>query len=345
MGNKQSDTEADDSPPKLVQSELAQSRASDRKAARKAAHFTKNLLVEEFHRQIEDCYEIKGGKRLGQGGFGTVCEVVHKKSGKLFAMKTVELSRIQTEAQFKFVLNEVDVIRQLDHPNIVRVQEVFHTPDNLFLVMDRYTGGDLLASYQFESEAATAGLVAKIVSAIRYCHDHHVAHRDLKLDNVMYASLDPDAEPKLIDFGLGTSFEDGMRHHDLVGTYLYMDPAVIRGTHSPTAADMWSIGVIAFCLLSGYPPFNGRNIPELKAAIQHLPLEFNDPVWDSISEEAKDFISQLLVKDYHYRPTAAQAMEHPWLKAGKQHAVTALNVDHPLRNEVRESPLPCPYLA
>ncbi|KAG5187758.1 hypothetical protein JKP88DRAFT_267783 [Tribonema minus] len=301
----------------------------DKESLRRNQTLLQNLVHEEHRRAIQEVYELAGGKQLGspvqhdmqsfqvedkcEGGFGKVQIVTRKATGKDFALKTVELDRVRDKKSFDFFMKEVDIMKNLDHPNIVRLQEVFHTPDYLFLVMDLCTGGNLLQSYKFKTERAAADIVRNIVNAIRYCHDRGIAHRDLKLDNIVYEHNGPDAEVKLVDFGLSCHYTEAQLEHDVVGTWIYMAPEVIGGSHFPTACDMWSIGVIAYLLLCGYPPFSGETRDKLKWQIRHGTYKFHDSAWRHITPLAKSFITRLLVRNPQERMTAAEAQHHPWI--------------------------------
>eukprot|EP00752_Nemacystus_decipiens_P008847 g7895.t1 len=272
-----------------------------------------NLVHDEFRRQITEVYDMNEGSLLGKGGFGTVQTVVHKESRKKYALKAVELSRVKDEKSLDFFFREVEVMRKLDHPNICRLHAVYPTVEHLFMVMDLCEGGDLLTTYHFKSEQDAANIVLKVTNAVRYMHDRNIAHRDLKLDNILTDDTQEGADVKLVDFGLSAHFQDFRLEHDVVGTWVYMAPEVISGSHFPRTCDMWSIGVIAYLLLCGYPPFGGNSTAELKEQIQHGTYQFHHDAWSSISGKAKNFIKRLLVRNPQERMSAAEAQHHPWL--------------------------------
>ncbi|CAM9143785.1 unnamed protein product [Ectocarpus sp. 12 AP-2014] len=272
-----------------------------------------NLVHDEFRRRITEVYDMNEGSLLGKGGFGTVQTVVHKETRKKFALKAVELSRVKDEKSLNFFFREVEVMRQLDHPNICRLHAVYPTVEHLFMVMDLCEGGDLLTTYHFKSERNAANIVLRVTNAVRYMHDRNIAHRDLKLDNILTDETKEGADVKLVDFGLSAHFKDFQLEHDVVGTWVYMAPEVISGSHFPRTCDMWSIGVIAYLLLCGYPPFGGSSTAELKEQIQHGTYQFHHEAWSDISGKAKNFIKRLLVRNPQERMSAAEAQHHPWL--------------------------------
>lgn len=277
-----------------------------------------NLVHEEFNRRITDIYEVDEGAALGEGIQGIVRTITHKKTGVKYAMKTVPLGAGKDSRAMKQLRSEVDLIRRLDHPNIVRLQEVFETEETLFLVMDLCTGGDMMTRWErnrrlkySEQEAATT--VRKIVNAIRYCHEHHVVHRDVKLENILWEHAGPDAEPQLVDFGLGVTFsnDDEVFRED-VGSLYYVAPEVL-GRNYTKACDCWSIGVIAYMLLAGMPPFLAPSDEGVKLKIKWAKVGFSKETFGHISDEAKDFIKRLMAKAPYKRMTAEQACAHPWL--------------------------------
>ncbi|KAG5186003.1 hypothetical protein JKP88DRAFT_310469 [Tribonema minus] len=127
------------------------------------------------------------------------------------------------------------LLPKLDHPSVARLQEVYHSPDYVFMVMDLYGGGDLVDRQRIRTEHDAAAVVRAIVDGIRYCHDHRIAHRDLKLENILYEHKGADAGIKIVDFGLGVAGADASMMRDIVGTWIYMSPEVLKGKHSPYA--------------------------------------------------------------------------------------------------------------
>eukprot|EP00904_Undaria_pinnatifida_P006941 jgi/Undpi1/3377/HiC_scaffold_15.g06750.m1 len=218
---------------------------------------------------------------LGKGGFGTVRVVTHKETQMKYALKTIEMKCVETHEQYEFLLNEIEIMKKLDHPNIAR--------------------------YKFRSEEDTAKIVNKLINALRYCHDRNVAHRDIKLENICFESMADDAEVKLVDFGLSASFKDEQLRHDLVGSWAFMAPEVLQRAHHPQACDLWSMGVITYCLLAGFPPFRSVTLKGLKEKILYSKVTFEEEPWKSVSNNAKEFILKLLKKDPRKRLTAQQA--------------------------------------
>ncbi|CAM9519290.1 unnamed protein product [Ascophyllum nodosum] len=234
-------------------------------------------------------------------------------------MKTVPLGHGKDSKAMAQLRSEVALIRGLDHPNIVRLQQVFETEDSLFLVMDLCTGGDMMTRWERNpklrySEAEAALTVKKIMNAVRHCHDRRVVHRDIKLENLLWEHPGDDAEPQLADFGLSVTFSDDSDvFREDVGSIFNLAPEVLAKNYTK-ACDCWSVGVIAYMMLSGMPPFRAPTDDGVKLKIRWTKASSScHKLWENVSEDAKDFIKRLLVKDPNKRMTAEEACAHPWV--------------------------------
>lgn len=194
---------------------------------------------------------------------------------------------------------------------------MFEGNRHLHLVTELCTGGELfdrIIARGHYSEADAAVLVRKICDAVKHCHDRDICHRDLKPENFLFETPAEDAELKVIDFGL-SRMDDGLSAGVMttrVGTPYYIAPEVL-GRHYDKSCDLWSIGVITYILLCGYPPFYGDTDPEIFASVRAGRYDFDSPEWAHVSAEAKDLISRLLLLDASKRLTADEALRHPWL--------------------------------
>ena len=159
--------------------------------------------------------------------------------------------------------------------------------------------------------------MSKILSAIKHLHEHEICHRDLKPENFLFSDDTPDAEIKLIDFGLskrfGTNINPKVKMQTIVGTPYYVAPEVLKGIYDE-ACDIWSLGIILYIFLCGYPPFEGDNNKEIFKNVLQQKLQFDPADWKNISEEAKNLIILMLDKNAKTRYTAQQCLEHPWFK-------------------------------
>lgn len=276
-----------------------------------------------FGKPIEEVYDgVHTGPVLGSGISGLVRLVSHKATGVKYAVKCLDLGLVDTEEGLAQLREEIFIMCQLDHPNIVRLEEVYESHTEIYLVQELCLGGELFdrldeqPDYHY-TEGECARLVKQMMCAVRYLHSKGIIHRDLKLENFLFSNTLPDSELKMIDFGLSKHFRYGEVQHEAVGTPYTVAPEVISGSYDERC-DIWAIGVIAFLLLSGEPPFGGCGGPEPLMAVRSNILlgiyEFEPAdIWDLVSQGARDFIRTLLVVDPKHRPTAREGQKLPWL--------------------------------
>lgn len=210
---------------------------------------------------------------------------------------------------------EVEILSQMDHPNVVRLFEIFDDGDILYLVMELMSGGELfdrIVEKESYTEKEAAETIRPIVDAIRYCHEQGIVHRDLKPENLLYESTDEKAIIKISDFGLAR-FVQGELATTACGTPGYVAPEIVEGKGYGKEVDYWSIGIILYIMLCGFPPFYDENNQELFKAILDCKYEFPSPYWDNVSDDAKDLIRRILVKDPKSRLTAEEILQHPWI--------------------------------
>jgi len=240
---------------------------------------------------------------------------VHKETGEEFAIKCIEKHEVDTSR----LDTEVEILTQVDHPHIISLKEVFDSPDTLYLVIELVSGGELfdkITEIGAYSEKTAAQLVYNICSAVHYLHERNIAHRDLKPTNLLLKSPDDLTNVKIADFGLSKIVGDNTMMQTACGTPIYVAPEVLSGEAYEKEVDMWSIGVITYILLCGFPPFfdDGSNMAQLFDQILNGEYDYPDEYWEDISDEAKDLIDNLLMVEPDERFTAKEAMEHPWLQ-------------------------------
>jgi calcium-dependent protein kinase len=277
-----------------------------------------------FGKPIEEVYDgVHNGPVLGSGVSGLVRLVTHKKTGVEYAVKCLDLGLVGTKEGLQQLREEIFIMCQLDHPNIVRLEEVYESHSEIYLVQELCLGGELFdrldeqPDYHY-TEAECARLVKQMLSAVRYLHSKGIIHRDLKLENFLFTSKAADSELKMIDFGLSKHFRFGEVHHEAVGTPYTVAPEVIKGSYDERC-DIWAIGVITFLLFSGDPPFGGCGGPEplmqVRSNILNGTFKFEpEDIWSLVSDTGKHFVKSLLVTDPKKRPTAREAQKHSWLK-------------------------------
>ena len=277
-----------------------------------------------FGKPIEEVYDgVHDGPILGSGISGLVRLITHKSTGVKYAVKCLDLGLVETEEGLQQLREEIYIMCQLDHPNIVRLEEVYESHSEIYLVQELCLGGELFdrldeqPDYHY-TEAQCARLVKQMLCSVRYIHSKGIIHRDLKLENFLFSNTSADSELKMIDFGLSKHFKFGEVQHEAVGTPYTVAPEVIRGCYDERC-DVWAIGVITFLLLSGDPPFGGCGGPEsliqVRENILRGKFEFEpEEVWEHVSQEAQNFIKALLVTDPNRRPTAREVQKTTWLR-------------------------------
>jgi len=204
----------------------------------------------------------------------------------------------------------------------------------LYLVLELMTGGELfdrIVEKEHYSEMEASETIRPIVDAIRYCHSMGIIHRDLKPENLLYGSRDESAIIKISDFGLAR-FLQGELATTACGTPGYVAPEILNAKGYGKEVDYWSIGIILYILLCGFPPFYEENNAELFAKIKEGKFEFPSPYWDDISDSAKDLISSLLVVDPASRLNADSILTHPWVKGDGTPRTELINVTEKIRS-------------
>uniref|UniRef100_A0A6A7FZT9 Calcium/calmodulin-dependent protein kinase type 1-like isoform X1 n=2 Tax=Hirondellea gigas TaxID=1518452 RepID=A0A6A7FZT9_9CRUS len=261
---------------------------------------------------VQDKYILKD--LLGTGAFSQVRLAEYRDDpSRMCAIKIIDKKALKGKEDS--LDNEITVLRRLVHPNIVRLMDTYQTKEQVFLVIQLVTGGELFdrivekGSY---TEKDAADLIRQVLEAVDYMHDQGVVHRDLKPENLLYYSQDEESKIMISDFGL-SKIEDSGIMATACGTPGYVAPEVLAQKPYGKAVDVWSIGVIAYILLCGYPPFYDENDANLFAQILKGEFEFDSPYWDEISDSAKDFIRQLLCVNVEKRYTCKQSLQHPWI--------------------------------
>jgi calcium-dependent protein kinase len=274
---------------------------------------TKSALVGENEGSIFAEYELVGAP-IGKGEFGEVRKAIHRKTKITRAVKVIYKQHDPKEEEK--LINEVNILRSLDHPNIMEVLEFYQDDDYFFIVSDFYDGGELYDRVQFGnslSEKDAARAMKQILSAIYYCHERNIVHRDLKLENIVYESKSEDAILKIIDFGNSKfmSTPSTLKHH--YGTVYYVAPEVLKGAYTEKC-DVWSCGVILYMLLSGKPPFDGPDDETIEKRVMTGTYNFHDEKWKEVSPDAKIFIQRMMNLDVNKRYSAEQCLDDPWFQ-------------------------------
>jgi len=286
----------------------------------------KESFVTIIEGDITQFYEVQ--KKIGEGAYGKIYKVKNKQSGDIRAMKQITKTKITDMGKFQ---TEIKILSMLDHPNIVRLFEVIEDDKYYNLLEELCTGGELLtrAKNNQLKEKDIARIFNQIMSGVAYIHGMGIAHRDLKLENILFSSEKPSSPIKIIDFGfsvfLGKNNENSKdketetekktvykRLKSKVGTLYYISPEIIKGNYDEKC-DIWACGVILYILLAGYPPFNGNTDKEVYNQITNIKLDFEKERWKNISKYAKELIKNMLTPAKN-RFTAKQVLSSKWLE-------------------------------
>jgi calcium-dependent protein kinase len=258
-------------------------------------------------------------KPLGGGHFGTVRKA-HLRSEKepyhYLAIKSISIKNL-SKKDYDDLVKEVDIISGLDHPNIIKFYETYHDKYFFHIVMELCQGKEVfdnIANHGYIPEKKVVNIIFKVLLAIAHCHSRGITHRDLKPENILFESLKPDAEIKLIDFGLSRKYSKDEKMHTILGTPYYVAPEVLKGEYDEKC-DIWSIGAMTYLMLCGDPPFTGNSNNEIFKKIVKNELKFNPYKWKNISSSAKNFVKLCLNKYPSERPSASKAVEHIWFSS------------------------------
>merc|ERR1719464_202390 len=253
-------------------------------------------------------------KVLGVGAFGRVFMTTNKFETN-FHVAIKVLDKHKLAENIDCIMEEVAILNRLDHPNIVKYFETYDDSKYIYLVMEYISGCQLFdkitqQTNQTFGEREAASYMEKLFQAINHCHAQGVIHRDIKPENIM---ITDSGSVRLIDFGLSKANRGNANMTTVAGTPYYMAPEVLMGNYG-AKADIWSLGVLMYTLVSGYLPFQGQTSAEVFRKIKEADFHFNHVEFDAISDECKDLIRKLLVVNPKKRLTGKQALEHNWFK-------------------------------
>ena len=257
---------------------------------------------------------------LGSGAFGEVWLVHHKDLDRDFAMKIIKKRKNRSNDE-KEILNEIEILKKLDHPKILKVIDFYSTTKKYYIITEYCPEGELFNEIikvgKFD-EGQAAFIINQILKAVTYCHKMNIIHRDIKPENIMITNREKNGclQVKLIDFGTAKIFEKGVQENKYVGSSYYMAPEVIKRKYDEKC-DLWSIGVILYILLTGRPPFDGNDDEEILENVKKGVYDKWAYPFPLLSAHGKDLIFKLLQYDPKKRLSAEEAIEHPWFKTAE----------------------------
>ena len=271
-----------------------------------------NNIIGKNRRALTEEYEPEG--QLGEGGYGQVYLVRHKKMNLLRAMKVIS---VKSKTSEKKTDEEIELLKQLDHPNIVKLFEYFSDDDKYYLITEYCKGGDLfdlIKKKRTFSELSASYIMFQIFRALIYCHNtHHLVHRDIKPENIVVFrknnATDDLYDVKLIDFGISKIFNKVEKKNDnkIIGSLKYMAPEVFEGKYDEKC-DIWSCGVILYILVMEEYPFNGKDDKEIIKKIKKGKYSFPDDFIEKSSNELRELIAKCLTLDPSKRISAKDAL-------------------------------------
>ena len=276
------------------------------------------LFIDEINDSPSKKYEVLS--KLGSGSFGNVYLARNRFTDEKVALKQIKKSsaNLLSDGEIK---DEIEILKNLDHPDIVRIIESFNTKNSYILITEYCEGGELFDQVKNQlSETQIAVIFRQLLSGLAYLHSNNIVHRDLKLENILIHEKERSKTTgedlfniKIIDFGTARIFDKNKKPQSIVGSSYYIAPEVLRQKYNKEC-DLWSVGVILYMFIVGHAPFDGCDDEEITSNIQKGVYRKNDRRWIKASKEVKDLIQKLLTYRPSQRLTAIQALDHPWFK-------------------------------
>lgn len=253
-------------------------------------------------------------KKIGSGAYSQVYLASHKISEQPRCVKVI--AREDLGYDDEDVMNEVKILRDMDHPNIMKIFEYYVTERHIYIVSEFLSGGELfdrIIEAKHFDEAKAAIYMEQILSAVSYLHKHQVIHRDIKPENIVFETKDKSSNLKLVDFGTSKKLVGNEKLKARMGTAYYIAPEVLRGKYDQKC-DVWSCGVIMYIFLFGGPPFNGKTDEDIFAKIKKGIFSFPEKEANKISSEARALITRMLTLSMDKRPSADEVLKDPWFR-------------------------------
>ena len=278
--------------------------------------WVEKLKIATGYTNLSDIYDIK--EKLGSGKFGLIKLGINKKTNKKVAIKIMSKSNMAND-DLELVRTEIEILKICQHPNIIQLYDVFENINYFYIIMEYCSGGDLFSYLEKRNfrlpENQACKFMHKMCAAIYYIHQYGIAHRDLKPENVLMTSKDENADLRILDFGLSKIIGPDEKCTEPYGTLSYVAPEVLLDIPYGKEVDLWSLGVIAYLMLSGSLPFDDRESEEeiARKTVSEDP-PYKGSIWKKISDEAKDFIKKLLVKNPEKRMNVKEALQHEWFR-------------------------------
>ena len=273
-----------------------------------------NLAVQ--NKSLFDKYEVR--QKIGKGKFGLVKSGINKETHKQVAIKIMAKKNMD-KSDLELAKVEIDILKISQHPNIIKLYDIYENENYIYIIMEYCSRGDLLSYFEYYEyqlkETKVCEIIHKLSMAIYFLHSYGIVHRDLKPENILMTDLTPEADIRLLDFGLSKIIGNEEKCTEPYGTLSFVAPEVLQGKPYDKSVDLWSIGIITFLLLCGYLPFDDKH-SEREIARQTIqdPVPFENKIWNKYSPEARTFVEGLLQKKPEKRYNIKELLEHPWIK-------------------------------
>lgn len=270
-----------------------------------------------------DHYDIIPGRELGRGKFAVVRKCVEKCTGREYAAKFLRKRRKGQDCRTE-IIHEMAVLEMATlSPRVVNLHQVYEMPSEMVLVLEFAAGGEIFNQCVAErdesfTEEQVKKLMRQILEGVSFLHRNNVVHLDLKPQNILLTSDAPVGDIKIVDFGLSRMVSNHQELREIMGTPEYVAPEILNYEPISTATDMWSIGVLAYVMLTGISPFLGEDKQETFLNISQINVSYSEEELQHLEKTALHFIQNLLVKQPQDRATAEQCLQHPWLRPKDQ---------------------------
>ena len=308
-------------------------------------NWKKCLKIATNYSNILQIYEIS--KIIGKGSFSIVKLAKNKITNQELAVKIINKKKVSFQI-LESTLTEIEIMKICQFPYIIKFVEAYENIEFIYIFMEYCPGGSLYHFFQkrnfFLDEKLCSNIIYKICLAVNYFHSYGIAHRDLKLDNILMTSEDDNADIRILDFGLGKIIGPGETCNEPYGTVLYCAPEIILRQPYTKNVDSWSIGVISYILLFGKIPFYDDNKNVLRKKIINNKPVYKGFDYPSISNFALNFIQKLLIKNQEKRMTVEQALNHKWFKVFNKENIMKINQSINFKlNENKNNIIQCFY--
>jgi len=277
----------------------------------------KPILEKFVGRSFRDCFVLGGaGDVIGEGSFGTVVRKARDvETNEEVAVKCIKFKTLNAKRR-EDVKREMLIIKEVNHPSILRTICSFQDESNVFIVSELMKGGDLfdrIVAKESFAELDAKKVLRTLIDGVKYLHDLDIVHRDIKPENILLKDNGDDYKCVLCDFGFAKKIPKGGLKTDC-GTENYVAPEILMGKSYGKSVDIWAIGVTMFMLITGYHPFADGNTLSLYSKVCEGRMIIEPSIWNELSGESKELVTAMLTVDVTKRPTIHDISAHPWLK-------------------------------